>query len=65
MNEVEKRIENLRRELQELEALKARYEANPMLMLEEEVSFMRGKKDVTAKQIINTVINHVKTHGLN
>lgn len=63
MDEINKRINKLRRELEDLEALKARYEANPMQYLEDEISFMRAQKHITVKNIINTVINHVKTHG--
>jgi hypothetical protein len=63
MEELTKRIENMRKELQDLEALKAKYEANPMQYLEDEISFMRAQKHITVKQIINTIINHVKTHG--
>lgn len=63
MDELTKRIENLRKELEDLQALKAKYESNPMQYLEDEISFMRSQKHITVKHIINTVINHVKTHG--
>lgn len=65
MDEINKRIENLRKELEDLQTLRAKYEANPMQYLEDEISFMRSQKHITVKQIINTVINHVKTHGFN
>lgn len=65
MDELNKRIESLRRELEDLQSLKDKYEANPMQYLEDEISFMRAQKHITVKQIINTVINHVKTHGFN
>lgn len=63
MEELNRRIENLRKELNDLEELKAKYAAEPMKFLEDEISYMRSQKHVTVKHIINTVINHVKTHG--
>lgn len=65
MEDLNKRIEKLHQELDELVALKARYEADPMQYLKDEISFMRAQKHITVEQIINTVINHVKTYGVN
>lgn len=65
MDELSKRIELMRKELSQLEALKAKYEINPMDYLIDQVSYMRAQKHVSAEQIINTVINYVKTHGFN
>lgn len=63
MEELTKRIELLRKELHDLEALKEKYDADPLKYLEEQVSIMRYAKDVTAEQIINTVIDYVKNNG--
>lgn len=65
MDELNKRIIHLRKELMDLETLKKHYEADPMQYLKDEISFMRAQKHITVEQIINTVINHVKTYGVN
>lgn len=65
MDDLNKRIIHLRKELMDLETLKAHYEANPMLMLQDEVSYMRAQKNVSTKEIIDYIINHVKTYGSN
>jgi hypothetical protein len=63
MEEINKRIELLQDELTRLVMLKSEYEQNPMKYLESEISYMRAQKHITNQQIINTVINYVKTHG--
>jgi predicted translin family RNA/ssDNA-binding protein len=55
-------IAQLESELAELKALKEKYLQNPLEELAETITLVRFQKKTTSMDIINHVINFIKTH---
>lgn len=58
-NNIDSDIENLKKQLSELEQKKRIYDENPMLYLEEHIQSIRYLKNVTSKDIIQTIIQYL------
>jgi hypothetical protein len=59
LNHINSEIENLQSNLNDLLERKRIYQENPLLALEEEIQMIRFLKDVSSKDIIQTIIQYL------